>query len=226
MDYIPLKRISIQVSLSGYSFKLSDSGKISSESGWKSLDEASSDVLSAEDAAGAELSFMTPKVSLVPSAFFDAAEAKSILSRTVALGDGDEVRHVSLPEYSAELLYSLSGGEAALASVMDGMRLPAGCAALPEMYFILKAIREVGEYNRIVASYADGYLYLAISQGGNLLLSNVFEAADFTTAEYFIFLAVKKLQLNPEVSTICFRTPLSDAEEMSLYRYFKGVERL
>lgn len=218
MDYIPLKRMSIQVSLSGYSF--------SSGTGWKSLEEISSEVVSAEDAAGAEVSFMAPKVSLVPSAFFDAAEAKSILARTVALGADDEVRHVTLPEYSAELLYSFSGGESALAAVREGLHLPSDCVALPEMYFILKAIKEVGEYNRIVASYADGHLYLAISQGGNLLLSNVFEAADFTTAEYFIFLAVKKLQLNPEVSTIYFRTPLSDAEEMSLYRYFKGVERL
>lgn len=226
MDYIPLKRISIQVSLSGYSFKFHEIGKVSSGTGWKSLEEASSDAMSAEDAAGAEVSFMTPKVSLVPSAFFDAAEAKPILSRTVALGKDDDVRHVPLPEYSAELLYSLSGGETAIASVRDGLKLPADIDVLPEMFFILKAVKEVGEYNRIVASYADGHLHLAIAQGGNLLLSNVFDAADFTTAEYFIFLAVKKLQLNPEVSTIYFRTPLSDAEEMSLYRYFKGVERI
>ena len=43
---------------------------------------------------------------------------------------------------------------------------------------------------------------------------------------YNIFLAMKKLQLNPEVSTICFRTPLDEEEEMSLYRYFKNVEQI
>ena len=37
---------------------------------------------------------------------------------------------------------------------------------------------------------------------------------------------MKKLQLNPEVSVIHFRTPLSEEQELSLYRYFKGVERL
>ena len=77
-----------------------------------------------------------------------------------------------------------------------------------------------------MASYADGYLHLAIAQDRTLLLSNVFEAPDFTTAEYYIFLAMKKLQLNPEVSVIHFRTPLSEEQELSLYRYFKGVERL
>ena len=97
---------------------------------------------------------------------------------------------------------------------------------LPEMYFILKDLGKVGDYNKIVASYSGTHLHLAVAQGGNLLLANVFEAADFTTAEYFIFLVLKKLQLNPEVSTVYFRTPLAEEEEMSLYRYFKSVERL
>ena len=35
---------------------------------------------------------------------------------------------------------------------------------------------------------------------------------------------MKKLQLNPEVSGIVFRTPLTQEMEMSLYRYFKAVE--
>ena len=72
----------------------------------------------------------------------------------------------------------------------------------------------------------DGVLYLVIIQGRSLLLCNSFKAPDFTTAEYFIFLAMKKLQLNPEVSTITFRTPLSEEDEMSLYRYFKNVDQI
>lgn len=97
---------------------------------------------------------------------------------------------------------------------------------LPEMYYILKDLQKIDEYNRIVASYASGYIHLGISQGRNLLLANVFRAVDFTTAEYFLFMAVRKLQMNPEVSTVYFRTPLREDEEMSLYRYFKSVERL
>ncbi|MBQ1750705.1 MAG: DUF3822 family protein, partial [Bacteroidales bacterium] len=71
-----------------------------------------------------------------------------------------------------------------------------------------------------------GYLYLVIAQGKSLLLCNVYEAVDFTTAEYFIFLALKKLQLNPEISTVSLHTPVSGDEEMSLYRYFKSVESI
>ena len=148
----------------------------------------------------------TPKAALVPSAFFDPAEAAELLSRTVKLGEDDEVEYISLPELSAELVYSHS--------------------ELPELYYLLKRFQDIKEYNKIVASYGDGILSLVIAQGDNLLLANTFQAADFTTAEYFLFMAVKKLQLNPEVSTVSFMTPLSGEEEMSLYRYFKAVESL
>ena len=94
------------------------------------------------------------------------------------------------------------------------------------MYYILEALDKCSDYNKIVASYADGYLHLAVAQGKSLQIANTFRAVDFTTAEYFIFNTLKKLQLNPEISTICFRTPVSDEEEMSLYRYFKSVEQI
>ena len=95
---------------------------------------------------------------------------------------------------------------------------------LPEMYFMLRSVLDLQDYNKILASYMDGILYLVIAQGRSLMLCNSFQAPDFTTAQYFIFLALKNLQLNPEVSTICFRTPMSEEDEMSLYRYFKNVE--
>ena len=91
---------------------------------------------------------------------------------------------------------------------------------------MLGDLRNLQDYNKVLASYADGYLYLVIAQGKSLLLCNSYPAPDFTTAEYFIFLAMKKLQLNPEVSTIIFRTPLNEDQEMSLYRYFKNVEQI
>ena len=91
---------------------------------------------------------------------------------------------------------------------------------------MLEQLQDLPEYNKIMASYMDGYVHIVISQGKSLLLCNSYRAVDFTTAEYFIFLAMKKLQLNPEVSSICFRTPLSEEQELSLYRYFRSVERL
>ena len=222
MDQIPMKRISIQVSLSGYSFRIYEAGELVSCSGWI----PSGEVESASELTGTYdqvlLSVMTPKITLVPDTFFDPQIAGELLSRTVELAPCDKIGRIRLEEYSAWLVFSLDGCMQPLPSV-SGLEAQ---DPLPEMFFLLKDILKLDHYNRIVASYADGYLHLAIAQDRTLLLSNVFEAPDFTTAEYYIFLAMKKLQLNPEVSVIHFRTPLSEEQELSLYRYFKGVERL
>ena len=130
----------------------------------------------------------------------------------VASLKGDEVvKWVDVPRYDAVLVYAVPSEDV---------------EAMPELYHVLEALPLCRDYNKIVASHKEGNLYLAIAQGGSLLLANVFEAPDFTTAEYYIFLALKQLQLNPEVSTICLRSFIGPEEEMSLYRYFKSVEQI
>ena len=91
---------------------------------------------------------------------------------------------------------------------------------------MLRDLPGIQDYNKILASWKEGRLYLAIAQGNGLLLANSFEAPDFTTAEYYIFLALNQLQLNPEVSSIYWRHKISSEDEMSRYRYFRSVELL
>ena len=230
MDWNPKQKndgISIQVCLNGYSFKVSE-GTSLVESGWRGADTVFTASELQHRYPRVDVSLLTPKVALIPSSFFDEPCMRQNLSDTVILGEEDEVRHVPFPEYSAELVYSLTIGEmlskTISQSVLDKDGKPS--EVLPEMYYILKDLGRLDEYNRIVASYASGYLHLGIAQSGNLLLANVFRASDFTTAEYFLFMVVRNLQMNPEVSSVYFRTPLSEEEKMSLYRYFKSVERL
>ena len=230
MDWNPKQKIngiSIQVCLNGYSFKVAD-GETVKESGWLAADTVFTAPELQKRYDHVAVSLFTPKVALVPLPFFDESSARQSLEDTVILGEDDEVRHAAFPEYAAELVYSLSVGEMLSRTISQAVHDTEGGTAevLPEMYYILKDLQKVDEYNRIVASYASGYLHLGIAQGRNLLLANVFRASDFTTAEYFLFMAVRKLQLNPEVSSVYFRTPLAEDEEMSLYRYFKSVERL
>lgn len=156
-----------------------------------------------------ERSLLGRKCTLVPSTFFDPATVREALASVCTLDDSEEVAFKAVPDYDAYLIY-VSGGD----------------DALPEMFYILEGLAKCSEYNKILCSWVGGCLYMAIAQGRTLLLSNVYEAPDFTTAEYFIFLAMKSLQLNPEVSTICWRLPIGGEEEMSLYRYFKSVDVL
>jgi len=219
--------ISIQVSLSGYSFKVS-SPEGERSSGWMGAERLFTTPEFQRRYDRVEISLLTPKVALVPEVFFDPETARKALSEVASLEDADKVEWVAVPSFSSVLVFSNSIGES-LSRVLSQTVLPASgnpVRVLPELYGLLSRLESLSDYNKIIASWMDGWLHLVIAQGKTLRLANVFEAQDFTTAEYFLFLAMKRLQLNPEVSTVCFHTPLGPDAEMSLYRYFKSVVQL
>ena len=160
-----------------------------------------------------EQSLPTHKCTLVPSSFFNQDSARQTLSEVAGLEETDIVKSIAVPQYDAVLIYAdeYNSGEG---------------GALPELYYVLRDLPSRKEYNKIVCSLAGGWLHIGIAQGKTLLLANCYRAQNFTTAEYYIFLAVKSLQLNPEVSTISWRSPIGAEDEMSLYRYFKDVEKI
>ena len=222
-----IDRISIQVGLSGYSFKIeSDNGLHSSD--WLSADRVFTTPEFLKRYDKVDLAVFTPKASLVPTQFFSPEVAKKLLSEVVSLKDDEVVESVSVPEYNAVLVYSNNIGETLTRVVSETVLCTDGSKAhpLPVMYHMLKALPSLPDYNKILAAYMDGVLYLALAQGATLLLCNSFKAPDFTTAQYFIFLALKRLQLNPEMSAITFMTALDYEQEMSLYRYFRSVEHI
>ncbi len=227
MSDLQRDRISIQVSLSGYSFKVEDAGG-SRSSAWQEPRTLFTSPELQRSYTEVELSLFTPKCALVPEKFFSPGDERELLAQTVQLEASDSVSFVAVPQYAAVLLYSADTSLGLCDAVRSSVRCSAGGSAefLPEMFHILRDLSLSAEYNKILASWADGWLYLAVAQGKNLQLANVYRAADFTTAEYFIFTALKSLQLNPEMSVIGFRTPLVAEQEMSLYRYFRSVEKV
>ena len=146
--------------------------------------------------------------TLVPANFFNPSTARQALQEVAPLTDSDRVAYKQIPRYSAVLIYNI----------------PDGSDDPPGIFDILERLSSCNEYNKVLCSWEDGVLSLAIGQGKSLLLANEFQAPDFTTAQYYIFFAMKSLQLNPEVTTISFAHSLSPEQEMALYRYFKAVE--
>ena len=219
--------ISIQVSLSGYSFKVQSPDGVRT-SGWTGAEHLFTTPEFQRRYDHVEISLLTPKVTLVPEAFLDPAGLRAALTEVTTLDKNDWVESVPVPSLASVLVFSNSIGESLSKVLAQTVLTTSGepVQVLPEMYYLLRELEGIPEYNKIVASWQDGWLHLVIAQGKSLSLSNVFQAPDFTTAQYFLFLAMKRLQLNPEVSTVHFRTPLNPDAEMSLYRYFKSVVQL
>lgn len=148
------------------------------------------------------------KCTLVPARFFDEGDARCILSDLYTLTESETVSALEVPRYDAVFVYASEGGTP------------------PVLYDLIVRLEQCEGYNKILFHFCEGCLDLAIAQGERLLLANSFPAADFTTAEYYLFLAVKSLQINPEVSSVTVASDLTPEDEMSLYRYFKSVDRL
>ncbi len=221
------EKIFVQLGLSGYSFKIYSSTLVHS-SQWMSADRVftTPELQKAYDEVN--LSILSPKFTLVPKTFFEEVQIREILSSIVDLKDDEQANFVEIPGLSAVLIYSNEIGES-LSKLLSHTLVDESTTKFevyPEIYWMLNSLQNIPEYNKVVVSYMDGQVYLVIAQGKNLLLCNSYEAQDFTTAQYFVFRALKRLQLNPEISSIYFCTPLSESETMSLYRYFKSVEKL
>ena len=192
-------RISIQVGLSGYSFKVYDGPSQIRTSGWMSSDRLFTTPEFQRRYDDVDISVFTPKATLVPSQFFSPEIARDLLSDVIKISDDDIVEYVPVPGQASVLVFSNVIGETLSRVISETVLHPDGTKArlLPELFYMLVAVPTLSEYNKILASYMDGVLYLVIAQGKSLLLCNSYQAPDFSTAEYFIFLAMKKLQLNP-----------------------------
>ena len=220
-------RISIQVGLSGYSFKIQAEGD-SSYSGWKGADTVFVTPELQKRYADVDVSVFTPYCTLIPANFHKPELSREALADVVNLPEGATVEYVPVPDFAAVMVYSNSIGGTLHKVLSESVLKVDGSKSkpLPELYYMLSSLSQISDYNRILASYMDETLYLVISQGKTLLLCNTYHAPDFTTAEYFLFMAMKKLQLNIEMSSVYFRTPLTEEQELSLYRYFMNVDHL
>lgn len=215
--------ISVQVTRDGFSF---NNGCARSE--WLSADRLFSCRELQQRYDDVTVSVFTPKFTLVPTGFFRPENARALLGEAVTISDEDVVGYASVPQIGAVAIFSTSVPGSLSRVIHETVRRTDGSKGnlVPEQYCLLQSLEDIKDYNKVVASFADGHLYLVVAQGRTLLLCNSFEASDLTTAEYFIFMVLGKFQMNPEMTTIYFRTPLEPSDEAALYNYFQGVEVL
>lgn len=142
-------------------------------------------------------------MTLVPSSFYDKDCAREYLAQVVDIDPRAEVSSVFLPQFDAWFIYEGSDE--------------------PALLGVLQHLLDIKEYNKILCDWDGRILSLAIGQGKTLLLSNTFPVQDFVTLVYYVMLSLKSLQLNPEVSSICFMREISVEDRVLLYHYFKEV---
>ena len=149
---------------------------------------------------------MECRFTLVPSVYFTEEKARRMLEEVVHLDEDEPLSFLEIPPHDAVLVYA--GSER------------------PRVYDMLLSLCKIRDYNKIIMDFTDGVLYLTVAQGDQLRVCNAFAAEDFVTAEYYLFSALKSLQINPEISTVYSMEALSQQQCISLCSYFKNAETL
>jgi hypothetical protein len=105
-----------------------------------------------------DVSVFTPKFGLVPNGFHAPEVSRQMLSEVVALDDSHQVDYVEVPQFGAVLLYSLSLSGTLPKVVSETVIRTDGSKGrmLPEAYYMLSAMSDISDYNKIVAAYMDG----------------------------------------------------------------------
>lgn len=198
------------------------------------------------------LYYTTPRCLLVPQILFTEQKRDLIFREIFPETENDlpeEIFRADLPDDKAVVLYSLP------VPLIEKTKAGAetGSLPLPILHLLIRKSSAIPAYNKVLFYYPDSsekkhmqmrtelsgsgessgaesgrerYLYLVIREGERLLLANAYRAPHPTTALYFLFLAVKQIQFNPEQTRIFFGGAPDPAEKELLERYFQGADPL
>lgn len=216
--------ISIQVNLGGYSFKVtaSDGRVLDSGSSLSSGDILSSGLLAAKYEE-CSLSLRTARFTLVPLEMLEKDGAEEYFHKLFDRRDSERIMACKVPYPDAAVVYAVPSSD----PVVEAAGSLLSVVPEPEACWMLRRLQKLdGYHNRVIASFEGRLLTLAVAEGEKLLLCCGYDAPDFVTALYFIFMALKEFQFNPEMTVIHFRDGIGEEEQMMLYKYFNGVEVL
>ena len=132
------QRISIQVGLSGYSFKVQAEGS-SSYSGWKGADAVFVTPEFQKRYDQVDVSVFTPFCTLVPASFHKPELSRGILADVVRLPEGAQVEYIPVPEYASVMVYSNNIGGTLHRVLSESVLKVDGSKSrpLPELYYML-----------------------------------------------------------------------------------------
>ena len=160
-------KISIQLGLNGFSYQTNDCAR----SEWLSAEFVFSSDVFQRSYDEVVISAFTPRHTLVPASWFEETRAQEYLDAAFSPTEGAETRWRNLPaELGAVEIWTPV--KTRLTHIISGMLSVGEEDILPEFHYLLTEGYRVESYNKIIASFADGRLYLVIFQGKNLMLCN------------------------------------------------------
>ncbi|MFA7115705.1 MAG: DUF3822 family protein [Bacteroidales bacterium] len=235
-------RLTIQINLSGFSVKISNplgkflySQKRVFPIGMLSLtdigefikEEINSPIFLNKQFAAVRVYYGTEKYCIVPADYYSPDKVYDTLNLLHPIKEDEQVLSLSLPETKAYLIYAIPS-----ATMVDITKIYENAEYYPIVYFLLDRIPFITENNKMIVHFARDYVHIVAAERDKLLLANSYPTANYVTALYYIFMAMKELMFNPgftklQVSGLPEKTEESGITERKLLRkYFAGYKEI
>ncbi len=226
-------RLTIQIDLSGFSFKITDHSGEKLATGEKSFPSGVTSASDLETFLKKDLSSLsvlskkysqtdvivsTPKFTLVPSSLYRKDDEKRILSLIHKIEEMDEVMSIELPEHEAVLIYAVPN---AITSRI--FKIQKKAKYFPIIHSMIKSMSHNKDNNKVCIHLSKNHIHIVATEREKLLLANSYPAKDFVTAQYYIFLVIKEVMFNPEFTTLQVMGNITKSEKKDLSKYFKGI---
>ena len=228
-------RLTIQIDLSGFSFKITTPSGEKVKSGERSFPsgieeesqigaylekELKNNSTLAKQYASVSVISSIFKYTLVPSEYYDPEKMGEILF--------DEHCNSDVQEYDImDKALTISPGYTIFAvhkGIVSAIKnIQPDAEFTPVVYQMIEKIPTFKENNKILLHFGKEKTDIVAAERGNLLLVNSFPAPDPITTLYYLFMVIKEVMFNPEFTTLQIFGDISKGLKKEVSRYFKNI---
>lgn len=162
--------------------------------------------------------FSTSYFTLVPESLFSPQIKSSYLQNLFNLETGMAAKSVKLEGTAAFMVY-------AYPEIFDSWQ-QSDKNIYPLSLYFYNRLMEMKSHNKVIMSIDRRHkiTHIAAAVGNDLKLINTYNTGDFNSALYYLFLALKELQLNPALTHIRLYNTIDSQKMELLNNYFNTIE--
>ncbi|MCK9627076.1 MAG: DUF3822 family protein [Bacteroidales bacterium] len=228
------KRLSIQADLNGFSFSVIEESRkkvlylFKSDFNW---DKGHTDIflrhvdnciksqpMLKKQYSSVDIIYDTHKYVLIPRQLYKKGEELQYLTKLYTLDDLEEIDIVEVASEEIVIIFAVNSTLLQMIrEVQPSFRI------FPAIYPVMVHSSDFSEINKIFFKYNKGETSIIIYEDKRLAFCNNFQAQHFNTALYYLFLALKQVQFNPEQTTVFISGSMPESEISNITKYFSKV---
>ncbi len=163
--------------------------------------------------------YNTEKFTAIPARLYKKGDELKVLGKIHKLDELDEINTIKVLKENMVVLYAVNSTFINLIK-----HYHPNFNLFPAIFLNLTYLPLFEEYNKLSFNYLKGVATIVGAEGDKIVYCNSFPAHHFNSALYFLFLALKEVQFNPETTTVYINGNVRDLEIYDMAKYFARVK--